>query len=285
MIKKVNYVICTTPRSGSTYFCGVLEKGGIMLEEKNIGPFYEIFKGYKIKSLYLSNAGVEKNLQKIFDNIRTKKGFSGFKLMKNQLPLINILLGNREDKFILLKMNKNYFPKDTKFIWLIRKNIVRQAISYYLAVESGFWKKERSISVKTPPILFDKYKIAKYVGKIMADNYSWEKFFRKNKITPLVFYYGDFVSEDKKCLLSIEDFFGSHLSKSNFKSTLKKQSNSINDLWENKYQRHKFFEYYSFVLEKNNFVEKFYQMSQVLKIKSKRYASFVKRIKGIFIVK
>lgn len=95
-----------------------------------------------------------------------------------------------------------------KYIYLLRKNIVRQAISYVKAKQSGqWWLLKRDIPF-THDFTYDPVAISHEMTKIFKYRQMWEDWFKSNKINPLRITYEDCVENPKPTLENIIDFLG-----------------------------------------------------------------------------
>ncbi len=103
------------------------------------------------------------------------------------------------------------FP-DAKYVWLRRRDTVRQAISLYLAWETNEWwsvngsswsqtvhrlgksPSPRAAEASEDP-QFDPIAIAGWEKELQEEDRNWQAFFEQNAIVPLVIDYEDLVSD------------------------------------------------------------------------------------------
>lgn len=120
---KTSYAILTTPRSGSTYFCDLLSSTGIA--------------GYPIEHLRLANQELALNCD--FDYFRLL-----FNLMQHRIS-DNGVFGTKIISHFLFELRKakpkfrNIFKLIDKYVLLVRKDKVAQAVSLVIAQKTAVW--------------------------------------------------------------------------------------------------------------------------------------------------
>jgi trehalose 2-sulfotransferase len=127
---KTLYAICATPRSGSNLLCDLLEQSNAMGNPKEVFNFDSVFlplaQKYKLIDSKF-NIKLSNYLNLIVRIFSTRNNVLGMKLLFDQLqPLIGVpALGN--------------FLCNSRFIWLIRRDVISQAVSLYIADQTGEW--------------------------------------------------------------------------------------------------------------------------------------------------
>lgn len=130
------YLICRTPRVGSYLLASLLENAGItgqtypreMLTHKRIDSEGIVWNAEKVR----------KFIEKIFELRSTLGGGAGFNIGWDNLEYIVLKMGRNEK--VTVRDIPLLFPPDVKYIYLTRKDEVRQAISYIKMVQSGIMK-------------------------------------------------------------------------------------------------------------------------------------------------
>ncbi len=156
------------------------------------------------KTFGLIKVGSKKDLQKLFSyiykNLALTGRYSGFKVHAKHIADLE----RRVNAKITKRELASLFPKNTKYIWLLRNDKVEQAVSYLVASKTKQWfiedvKQKRDI--RTFRLRIGDIKNA--MSKLKSyDNY-WGKFFKENKISPLVVYYEDLDNNPKATLKCI----------------------------------------------------------------------------------
>src|SRR5436309_2455443 len=117
------YAVCTTPRSGSNLLCDLLEGSremGCPREFFNLQSFVVPFAEHH-GLIEDSRVPFDRYLDQVVDVFSTSNGVFGTKLLFDQFEPYMALASVRS------------FLKSCKFIWLIRKDVVAQAVSMYIA--------------------------------------------------------------------------------------------------------------------------------------------------------
>jgi LPS sulfotransferase NodH len=96
---------------------------------------------------------------------------------------------------------------EVKFIWLTRRNKVRQALSRWKAINTETWHSKYEKDLKSnknqkPSI----EELRQFVMQLVIDDSYWEEFFTQNMIDPLTVVYEDFINQPEKTLNSIYDY-------------------------------------------------------------------------------
>jgi trehalose 2-sulfotransferase len=98
---------------------------------------------------------------------------------------------------------------DHRWIFMQRKDVVSQAISLYIAQETGVWHlKGDEINSAAGAIEYDFYSILSKLQTLLANNVNWELFFQKNALRPLIITYEDFLADRKTHLKIIAGHIG-----------------------------------------------------------------------------
>ncbi|MDR3438375.1 Stf0 family sulfotransferase [Telmatospirillum sp.] len=82
-----------------------------------------------------------------------------------------------------------------KWVWLIRRDKVAQAVSLHIAVETGCWREEKGHKRRVCD--YDYISILSKMMILSANDIAWETYFNKNNIDPYQVYYEDFFSDSQ----------------------------------------------------------------------------------------
>ena len=188
----MKYVVCTTPRSGSNYF-------GSFLRSLKLGMTKEIFNPDFIQSQ------IKKNKIEIKDHILNSKEYmnnlsrmKGFKLLWFQCEQI------LQNKYILEKII------ELKPIFLLRENVIKQAISLYIAEKTDIWTSNSKKNTDCETIVEYEYdSILEFVDRINTHNSNWRIFLNIYFDEYLEIHYEDLLSNDRnKIIKQLSDYFG-----------------------------------------------------------------------------
>lgn len=153
------------------------------------------------------------NMFEYLENIRTSalggKNW-GIKILSNDNAYdggFNYLLRNlrKEESNISKKSDLQLLQEvcaDIKFIWLTRRNKVRQALSYWKADNTKIWHQYQKETPKENTEFFfpTKEELNKYVIQVALDDAHWQDFFTESEIIPLNIVYEDFILDPEKTI-------------------------------------------------------------------------------------
>ena len=181
-----SYIICSTVRSGSTLLCNSLG------QLDGYGQPEEYFHRHTIKRLNL-NLHPDKFLaycQSISQEAFNRHGVFGIKMHWWQMfDFLNLArqsphLKEKQDLEILNML----FP-NPKFIYLWREDIIAQAISAAIALQTGQWENPRKsepkpgVQTKKNPqkfrIKFQPWKIYEWETSLRVQNQAWQQFLQE----------------------------------------------------------------------------------------------------------
>jgi LPS sulfotransferase NodH len=214
-----NYIICSTPRSGST----LLARG--LWDTSIAGKPHEYFhQKWHMKELQVRWNVFD--LKKYIDTLKimrkSENGVFGFKAHYSQLENI---IGNID--------LENTFP-DIKYVYITRNDKIRQGISLYRALLTKSWaycEPEKAVPV------FDYKEISKSIDLIKAEEKNWGNFFIAQKIRPFKIHYENFIINYKITIMDLLKYLDINIPNDLYigRSPLKKQSDELNDRWVEKY--------------------------------------------------
>lgn len=205
-----SYMICTSPRSGSTLLCRLLRQTGIagFPESHFHAPALEKWQGYyglreadfasrqdALGAVFKAAVERGKGESDVF-GLRMQR--HSFEYFVQQLRALYPVLGNDRSRV------EAAFG-DTLFIHLTRENKLDQAISYVKAEQSGLWHRaadgtelERLSAPKDP--VYDAAAIAAQLAEMTQMEAAWEAWFEAECITPLRVSYADLAAAPYEAL-------------------------------------------------------------------------------------
>lgn len=221
------YLVCSTQRSGSTYLCQLLDSTGVL------GHPLEFFEaraetglpphpGYFLAGLPRTGAGIRDDLrptdgpaysdlttvdgwaahlERTFALGTTTNGIFGAKLMWNQLPDVEQHAGaiERFAGLSRLELLEALFDGDlgVRFVWMRRRDKVRQAISLWRALQTRSWRLEHPGGAEHPPRLSYSFGGIEHLRRrLSADDEAWGRFFAGHEIDALELVYEEDVELD-----------------------------------------------------------------------------------------
>ena len=262
-----SYVVCSTQRSGSTYLCRLLVSTGVA------GTPQEYFEaraetgspphpGYFLAGLPRTGAGIrddvrptdapeysdlravdgwEEHLARTFRMGTSGNGVFGAKLMWNQLPDLEQHatampeLAGLDGSELLDQMLGH-----PGYVWLRRRDKVRQAISLWRALQTRTWRAEHPAAERERPTLSYSFRGIEHLRRrLSADDEAWGRFFLHSLIDPLELVYEDDVSPDPAgAVARVLALIGVAVP-SDWTPTagMAQQSDEVNDEWYDAYHR------------------------------------------------
>src|ERR1051326_2222150 len=187
-----SYLVCGTPRSGSSLLCEALTNTDIAgRPEEYFQPANEIIWkerwGTSTYAEYLSHT---------IEQCTTPNGIFGVKMMwgyfDHFLQNVYQIPDYKRRKIPVHRMLQNIFP-NLHYIWIKRRDTLRQAVSHAKALQTNQWviRGENSCPAHKPEFSF--MQIDFIAQEIHAHNAAWRRFFAQRRIQPLIITYEDFV--------------------------------------------------------------------------------------------
>lgn len=196
----LHYVVCATQRTGSTFLCEALENLNLIQDPD---CFYEALYP-KNKEGTLFHTTPPDQYLKVWLREVEQYGVAGCKVMSHQL---------REHISIVSQINLRnalaLFPTHTHFIWIQRRDKLRQAVSMRRASVTHVWRKtQKNMNRVLPDCCISDTDIDAQVYELKKDEKYLKKFFQKAKVKPLVLYYEDFQDDRSEAVQYIIEYLG-----------------------------------------------------------------------------
>ena len=204
------YVICATPRSGSTLLCDLLTSSGVAgqprsyLRSEDISYWAEVWGVGEPKT---ANDPVFSRayLSAMVRAGTAHTGIFGLRLMwrsvNEAIERLKAGLGGDADLPKLLEQELG----PTLFIHLSRRDKSAQAVSLVRARQTGLWHvaadgSERERIAPARPPVFDAGRIYQARATLRNDDESWFSFFNQRGIEPMRLVYEDLAAHPQKVL-------------------------------------------------------------------------------------
>jgi LPS sulfotransferase NodH len=208
---KNSYIICTSPRSGSWLLADGLQSTNIAGRPREW--FHKVAEEERSKRQGMplpSETGYTSYMDYVIRAATTSNGVFGLKCHWYQLELLPAKLATI-DGFQGVPMPialPRLFP-NLKFIWLTRKNKIRQAISLDKARQTGAWWHEDSfpkkLDVSGEPA-YDPIMIDQAERHLLANEIGWRDFFKACNAKPYLVVYEDLVEKYDETLRKVMRF-------------------------------------------------------------------------------
>jgi trehalose 2-sulfotransferase len=218
------YLVCSTQRSGTTYLCELLASTGVAGDPRE---FFEAraetgmppHPGYFLAGLPRTGAGIRDDLrptdapaysdlrtvdgwrahlERTFDLGTTANGVFGAKLMWNQLPDVEQHAAALPEFAGLTgsELLERLFGHP-RYVWMRRRDKVRQAISLWRALQTRTWRLEHPHANGDVPVLSYSFDGIEHMRRrLSADDEAWGRHFLRYAIDPLELIYETDVTPD-----------------------------------------------------------------------------------------
>jgi len=242
MTIKHAYWICTTPRTGAQLLGQLLRATGIA------GRPEEYFwrENESVYQQLWQVSSYSDYLQRALTAGTTPNGVFGAKMdvsgilthFEQQLrSLPQFSEPSRPFYSILTAL----FP-NLQCIWLTRRNKVRQAVSWWKAMQTNEWarpKGERSIS--EPQLHYNFAAIDHLANESLLREAAWQAYFWEWQVRPLVLVYEDFIEDHAGAVARVLDFLRVQESYilPEAAITLVKQADQVSEEWVQRYREEK----------------------------------------------
>jgi LPS sulfotransferase NodH len=234
-----SYWVCATTRSGSSLLCEALRNTGLA------GNPEEYFHKDDESGWFqrFGAATFAEYLPALFAQTSTPNGVFGAKKTMGGGYFAHFVANLRKLPQARAEMSvpelvHTAFP-DLRYIWITRRNKVRQAVSWWKAVQTDQWAKFSGDSPPPDQVLEFKFDaIDHLVQEAVMREASWQEYFAACDVKPYVVVYEDFVGAYEETARAILDFlaitapdglvFGER--------RLQKQADSLSDEWVRRYR-------------------------------------------------
>lgn len=244
----VHYIVCATPRSGSTLLCGGLRNTGIaghvdewpILLRSRCGDYLkEIKERMECFAAFQKREGLDPSSPAFFRRFvelcAGPNGVFGVKLFKWDFNFISRMAGEAyASSGATLRERLNACFPNVRYVFLRREALVDQAVSMAIALQTERWSSDLD-AVREPT--FDFAAIERQCNLIAGDNREWEEFFKAQGIEPLRLTYDQLRADYEGCIRKTLDFVGIDAPPDVVirKPPMEKQANRVNREWIDRY--------------------------------------------------
>ena len=230
-----SYLICATPRSGSTLLCGLLESSGVA------GHPASYFNRDALNE-YANQWGIPRPRDGRIDRAfvqaaltagRTPNGIFGVRVMQETLPeLVRALSVSAADPVDSeLDPLTDVFGR-IKFIHLRRCDVVAQAVSWARSLQTHFWHPGEAVLPGGQEPHYDEGLISQLVARIGRSEAGWASWFDAHGIEALEVTYEELAADCHSAALSVIGFLGLELPEGRtLESAQRQQADELNAAW------------------------------------------------------
>ena len=263
-----SYLVCATPRSGSTLLCEALTNTGIAGNPKEyfealratglprqpqeyfitlenpevsllLGDFSRLQHTASVAVLQKSPSYVD-YLATVFEEGTTPNGVFGAKIMWGYFAdfIHNLRDIPGSDDVPVPDLLTKIFP-NLRYIWVTRRDKVRQAISLWKAIQTWTWREDElpSQNGHSQPhqheLNFHFEAIDHLVQQIIADEQAWQHYFAEAGIQPFRVIYEDFAPTYQETAQQILEYLDIPIpGQLTFaERRMKQQTNALSENW------------------------------------------------------
>lgn len=218
-----SYLVCATPRSGSTLLCELLKDTGVAGRPEE---YFEAKRdtgrpphpGDYLENLPRTGAGIRdddtpprapahssliglrdyrEHLERTFRLGTTPNGVFGTKMMWGHLPELQALAGELpEYSGLELRDLLTKLFDEPRYVWVTRADKVRQAVSLWRALQTRSWRLEHQGKDDEVTLTYRFEGIDHLVKMLQADDAGWQGFFDSESIPVLRISYEDDLERD-----------------------------------------------------------------------------------------
>jgi len=235
------YLVCATQRSGSTLLCRLLAETRVAgMGASRVGGYEHLVElvGDVAPARDWSEFDLGTCLADYFERSRSPNGVGGFKLMWSHVMLV-ARAQRAVGKPVKPSDLFNQMPPGTLFVWLSRRDVLRQAISLTRAVQTQCWT-TKSHSDFPGRASFDYLRIISSERWLKAHNESWRQFFAQpDSPKALEVFYEDLVRNPQRELRRILEYIGVEAPEQieGPDSASQRSANGMSDEWMDRVQR------------------------------------------------
>jgi LPS sulfotransferase NodH len=252
----LTYLVCATPRSGSTLLCETLKATGLAgrpeeyfeavpatgiprapqdylagLDDSNA---HQLVDGARPRAPTYSDVRGLRRYEEHLARVRawgtTPNGVFGAKLMWAHLVDLAALTGYATAAEAAAELFG-----EPRCLWVRRADPVRQAVSLWRAMQTQSWRSE---AAQREP-RYSYAALRHLVGALEADDAAWERFFAGSGLPVLEIAYGEMVRDLRATLDRSLDHIGVPHARGDLDCTppLRRQSDDVSDAWVAAYER------------------------------------------------
>jgi LPS sulfotransferase NodH len=236
--------IVSSPRSGSSWFVEALARTGVAGFPDE---YFRELNYQEVRRIHhlLPDAPLDQVFARLSASRRTGNGVFSAKLMGRQVePLMRALDEVRPEwRGAGLRCTLETYFGPAIFVWLRRRDLLAQAVSFVKAEQSGQWRQvseEDSVggTSRTPQFVFNPLEIAQTRAFFAEEESALKVLFQTQGIQPLELFYEDLVENMGLGIESVLALLGEETGSSNGReqSSLRPQRDAVNAAWRSAYE-------------------------------------------------
>src|SRR6266496_3970032 len=268
-----SYLICATPRCGSTLLCEALTNTGVAgfpkeyfealkdtglprrpmeyfetWDNTEIAELLETYSQYNdesVQSIIWDSSNYADYLARAFEEGTTPNGVFGAKVMWGYFEDFISNLRQISDYSIMPvpELLSTVFPH-LQYIFVTRRDKVRQAISLWRAVQTWTWKMEDSAHPtdasfpRVHKLLFHFEAIDYLIQQFVAHEASWQHYFKECGVEPLTIVYEELEVAYEATTFKVLQYLNIPIPENHTlaERQMKKQADALSEEWVQQYE-------------------------------------------------
>jgi len=125
------------------------------------------------------------------------------------------------------------FP-NLHYIWIMRRNKIRQAVSYLRAKQTMLWETYRDDPRRPKEMpAYDRDQIQWLLEEAIMEEVRWQEHFKRANVQPLTIVYEDFIAQKEQTIRRVLDYLGIEAPAHplNGRPKLIRQADELSDQW------------------------------------------------------
>lgn len=231
---KSSYLLCGTPRTGSTFLCDLLTSTGVAGRPESYFREPDLALWAARLDVPIADDGTVVIRDLVVGALRrgtTANGVFGARIMWGTMDLLVDGLRTADAGRDLDVLEETFGP--VQLVHLRRRDVVRQAVSWARAEQTGYWQQGDAAAAE-PHLDLDQ--VGHFVRTIREHEAAWSAWFSEQGARPHVVTYEDLVEDPGATVRGLLDQLGieppAEWAPS---STVARQSDKVNDDWVRRY--------------------------------------------------
>jgi trehalose 2-sulfotransferase len=208
-----SYLICATPRTGSTLLCGLLASSGVAgrpasyFNRRGLHDYADSWRIARPRDGRIDEAYVRAALAAG----RTSNGVFGGRIMAETLPeLVGDLAAGSGSAVTDVELLSARFGR-LGFVHLRRRDVVAQAVSWAKALQTHYWHPGEAVEPGGRPPHYDEELIGRLVAAIDRFEAGWTRWFAAHGIVPCHVVYEELAADPLHTAHKVLDHLGLHV--------------------------------------------------------------------------
>lgn len=234
-----SYLVCATPRSGSTLLCGLLDSSGVA------GHPASYFDPRGLQE-YADAWGIKRSSGGRIDDVfvraalvagRTPNGVFGGRVMAETLPVLvdDLAAASRPGvtdlELLAVRLGR------LRFVHLRRGDVVAQAVSWARSLQTHFWHPGEAVAPGGHEPRYDEGLIGELVTKIETLEARWTSWFADQGVVPQEVTYEELAADPPGTAGKVLDRLGLQVPRDHrLETTHQRQADQVNAEWIHAYR-------------------------------------------------